>query len=95
MPWAKGQSGNPKGAIPKGRTLTAAIEKILRQKGPDGRPNKELFAERAFELALEGNVAAIGLILNYVDGKPVQQVDLTSGGNELYKTYRDGDVERV
>jgi hypothetical protein len=95
MPFVKGQSGNPNGRPKKGRTLTEEIEKVLRGKGPDGRPNKALFAERVVQLAIEGNVAASNLVLSYIDGKPLQAIDLTSQGDVRLKVIKGVDPDAL
>jgi hypothetical protein len=95
MPFVKGQSGNPNGRPKKGRSLTDEIEKVLRCKGPDGRPNKALFAERVVQMAIEGNVAAANLVLSYIDGKPLQSIDLTSEESVRLKVIKGVDPEAL
>ncbi len=92
--WNTGQSGNPHGRPKKGQTLTEQFERLLEETGEDGQPNKRRFAEAVFDLAVGGNAAAASLILSYVDGKPAQQVDLTSNG-ETFKAYIGVDTDRV
>jgi hypothetical protein len=95
MPFTKGQSGNPNGRPKKGRTLTEEIERVLRGKGPGGRPNKALFAERVVQLAIEGNVAAANLVLSYIDGKPLQAIDLTTEGSVRVKVIKGVDPDAL
>jgi len=92
--FVKGRSGNPNGRPKKGRTLTEEFERLLGETAQDGRPNRRRFAEAVFTLAIGGNAAAASLILSYVDGKPTQQVDLTSNG-ETFKAYVGVDTDRV
>ena len=94
MTFVKGRSGNPNGRPKKGRTLTEEFERLLGETAQDGPPNRRRFAEAVFTLAIGGNAAAASLILSYVDGKPAQQLDLTSNG-ETFKAYVGVDTDRV
>jgi hypothetical protein len=71
--WAKGQSGNPKGAPRRSASLSTALTLILRAKGPDGQPNRDAIAQRLVAMALSGNLDAIKLIFDRIEG-PVSAV---------------------
>jgi hypothetical protein len=53
--------------------MAAALRAVLREKGPDGRPNREAIAQKVFALALSGNLDAIKLCFDRIDG-PVSMV---------------------
>jgi hypothetical protein len=78
--WKPGQSGNPKGR-PKGASV---VEPLLRKLSLDpneygeGLSAREL-AAKLYEKALEGDMKALSIVLDRVDG-PVQQHLEHSGG---------------
>lgn len=80
MPFTKGQSGNPGGRPKKGKTLTEALEKALKKKGEDGRKNTEALAATLLDLAIkEKNITAIKYVMDRVDGRPTESIELTDG----------------
>jgi len=82
MPFARGQSGNPNGRPRKGKTLTEALEKALKQKGENGKKNSDALATTLVELAIkEKNIAAIKYIMDRVDGRPIETINADLKGN--------------
>ena len=80
MPFSKGASGNPAGRPKKGKTLTEALESTLDKKGKGGKLKRTLLAETLVELAItERNIAAIKYIMDRVDGRPTESIELTDG----------------
>ncbi len=67
--WQKGQSGNPRGRPPVAYGLTNMLRAELDKRSPDGRTNKEVIAEIAVKLALQGEMRALEFIAERVDGK--------------------------
>ena len=80
MPWKPGQSGNPKGRPPKNKTLTDALERALKKKdvkrGYDDISRKDAIAEILTQEALKGNLKAIDMILDRIEGRPGQSINL-------------------
>jgi hypothetical protein len=74
MPFQKGQSGNPGGRPKDFVSLTAQIEKLLRQRAHDGRTRAEHVADVLIGLALGGDTNAIKMVLERIDGKVVQPI---------------------
>ena len=84
----KGTSGNPNGRPKKGKTFTDVLEKVLRErtgeietaKGLKTVHGKELLANIIYDIAADKNnspkirIDAINLIMNRLDGKPLQQM---------------------
>lgn len=69
----EGNCANPNGRPKKGNCLTELAKAYLdKKKGK--KTNKDLFIENVYKLAMEGDVACIRLIWNYIDGMPVQNV---------------------
>ena len=71
--WRKGQSGNPRGRPRWGESIAEA----LRAAGTSERRRK--LAERAWELALQGDIRHMEFISDRLDGKPAQRQILEGG----------------
>jgi hypothetical protein len=93
MPFSKGRSGNPNGRPRKGRTLTEALEKALKKKGDDGKKNSDALAVTLLELAIkERNITAIKYIMDRVDGRPTESIELTDGAvDQRLREIMNGD----
>lgn len=82
MPFVKGQSGNPKGRPKKGHTLSDAIKEALDkrdvQKGYDKVTRNQAIAEVLTQEALKGNLTAINMVLDRMEGRPMirQEIDM-------------------
>jgi hypothetical protein len=80
MPFTKGQSGNPAGRPRKGQSLTEALEKALKKKREDGKKTSEALTGVLIDLAIkEKNIAAIKYIMDRIDGKPTESIEMTDG----------------
>ena len=72
-PWKPGQSGNP-GGRPKGRLIDEALEELLLEN------DSELalaIAKKLLSRAKSGEVKAIQLVVERVQGKPKRQIELS------------------
>ena len=89
MAWEKGKSGNPNGRPKKGKTLTEALQKAgkkrVRTHPVTGATinNFDYIAWKLFDLAADGNVAAIKYIGDRVDGTPIQTIKDEGGPKTL------------
>jgi hypothetical protein len=70
--WKPGQSGNPKGRPKKGSTWAEILRDVAERIVPnsDEKTFKEVVAVRLFSEAVEGNVSAMKVIFNRMDGPP-------------------------
>ena len=78
--WKKGQSGNP-GGRPKGQSLVALLREVL-EREHNGRPIKELVAERIVKEALSGKFPYAKELLDRLEG-PVNQRHDVNHSNEV------------
>jgi uncharacterized protein DUF5681 len=74
-----GKSGNP-GGRPRSKGLVNALRAKLGESRPDGRTTEEHLVSALIEEALRGKhrVAAIEAILDRLEGKPKQQLDVNN-----------------
>jgi hypothetical protein len=79
MQWQKGQSGNPKGRPPKDESMAEVLRQIVETTDSDGVARKRKLLERIWEMAEGGDLAAARLVLEYVDGKPVEHIEAQVG----------------
>jgi hypothetical protein len=75
--WVKGVSGNPNGRPKKPFAFSTAIAQALRAKGPDGLTYRRRIARKLVELADQGSIEAIKILLDRVDGKVVERREIT------------------
>jgi hypothetical protein len=75
--WRRGSSGNPCGRPPSERALSTILRRLLRAPAPgqEGMSAREAVCMQLLVRALEGDMAAIRLVLEYTDGKPTQRVE--------------------
>lgn len=101
--WMPGTSGNPAGRPVGAVGFTSALRRALAQE-LDGRPVVELLAERLVELGLAGDLRAIMVIADRVEGRPRQAVELARAGGHHGGVGEEGagptedqqaDVERL
>jgi hypothetical protein len=89
----KGQSGNPAGR-PKGEpTITPWLRRLLLEKH-NGTTRAELVASRLIQMAQDGDAKAIALVLERIDGKVPDQVDLTSDGQAFSFSIQRAHADR-
>jgi hypothetical protein len=92
MPFTKGQSGNPAGRPKKGSTLTEALESALEKKGKGGKLKRTILADTLIDLAINArNIAAIKYMMDRVDGRPTESIELTDGAvDQRLREIMDG-----
>jgi hypothetical protein len=93
-PFQKGQSGNPAGR-PK-NVLTRALRQKLEEtesNAPGTRTNAEALADKLFRLALAGNVEALKICFDRLEGRPRQTVSLTLDQREEYERMVETLIE--
>jgi hypothetical protein len=79
-PFEKGDSRiNRRGRPKKGEALTDILNKKLDGKDGEGKLHREAVADKLIALAEGGDVAAIKYIMDRVDGRPKESIELTDG----------------
>jgi len=68
--WVTGQSGNPKGRPKRGRSLTDLLQQAGNAQTEEGLSLKKAFCQALWIFAVNGNMHAAKLILEYIEGKP-------------------------
>jgi hypothetical protein len=71
--WKKGQSGNPRGRPRRGLCLSDLLRKELDRTGPAGVAHKEALVSALVEAACEGDLRAIDMIFDRLEGRPAQR----------------------
>ena len=74
MPWAKGQSGNPKGRAAE-KSFADALRLEIKAAGDDHAILRAI-AKKLLEKAEGGDMQAINCLANRLDGKPQQAVEM-------------------
>ena len=86
--FVKGQSGNPKGRRPKAKELSylAIVTDVV-------TPEKfKAGIEKAWQLALRGDLPAMRFVTEYILGKPTQAVSVeTSEHSRIMLSWDDAD----
>lgn len=88
MTFMPGQSGNPGGRPKKGvsireclRTAMADVLEIPQKDGSVKRVTKgEFLSSKLFQVASTGDLTAIKMCLDHVDGPPAQQIEHSGSG---------------
>jgi hypothetical protein len=95
MPWVAGQSGNPSGRPPKGKTVSELMAEIAEAQRADAPVSRlEELVEKLFDLAIAGDVAAAKLILAYLEGMPVTRVQAEVGPMPAFTADEAAEAER-
>lgn len=93
MAWQKGQSGNPRGRPPTGRAFAEALRAVGEEDG-----NLEAVARKVWELAQDGDLRAIHLLAERLDGKPLKGealCELPELDDELPELDDDGELPEL
>lgn len=88
--WIQGQSGNPAGRPKKGESLADALRERV---GKDEGRALEAIADRLVKMAAEGNIAAIKLVFERVDGPPPKSAE-HSGPVEVKVVFESEEEAR-
>lgn len=70
MPWKPGQSGHP-GGRPKTKLFSQALRNVL------SLSEAEEIAKKVVEMAKNGDLQAVNIVADRLDGKPHQSVEVT------------------
>jgi hypothetical protein len=82
MPFVKGQSGNPGGRPAHQQRYMKSLVRLVKT------ADWQDIVRKAIEQAKRGDKTARQFLADYVLGKPVQGVDLTSLGNKMEINFK-------
>jgi hypothetical protein len=95
-----GQSGNPKGRPKKEQSLTNIMREMLdeiRETPGDDKSKKIelkiLLVRKMIDMALEGDMTAMRHVFQYIDGMPLQKIELSTE-QEFIDALRSEGVEK-
>ena len=77
MVWKKGQSGNPGGRRRNQPSLSDALRAALNTTDEHGVSHRTAIALKILELARAGNLEAIKLAFERIDGKVIERIEQT------------------
>lgn len=84
-------SGNPMGRPRRGETFKDCLNRLSEVPHDDARTQKQIVCERIMALAMGGNLAAAQWIVERLEGKAAQHIEL-SKKEELLKGLSDAEV---
>ena len=89
-----GQSGNPKGKKKGTLSMTTKLkEAITKISEGEAEPDDVIIVKKVLEKAKKGDERMINLIWNYIDGKPLQQIDQKVSGDLTINLMQYGDTD--
>lgn len=92
IPWKPGESGNPLGRPKKEFSLTDGMREFLSEKDPDKKlERKQILIEKTFSMAQRGDISAIKLLWNYLEGMP-QGAGINIDNRTLNVNYTPEDL---
>jgi len=74
---------NRKGRPKKGESITEILQKLLDKKNSSGQLRRADIAERLIELAENGDLPALKYLIDRIDGKPRESIELKDGSVDL------------
>ena len=84
--WQPGKSGNP-GGRPKGGSITSILRELLSREVRKGFPKPKThaheIAQKLVTLAIAGDIKAIRIVLDRVEGRVPERVELSGEVNTL------------
>lgn len=94
-PWPKGVSGNP-GGRPKKKLISDELERLLQEEAPGGTGKTwaSVIAESLLRQAAKGDVRAISELVNRVEGKPLQAVNLDVNSSSEIDSMTDEELRQ-
>lgn len=93
MAWKKGESGNARGR-PKDKAFTEALRITLAEEDPKTQKRKlRAIADKLVDCALAGDPWAIKEVMDRVDGKAVQSVEVGAPGD--FSDMSDAELESI
>ena len=63
--------------------MTDILNLALDREDGDGKMRREAVAEKLIAMALDGDMAAIRYLMDRVDGKPKESVELSGGATDV------------
>ncbi len=92
MTFKAGQSGNPAGRPKQSKIFRGVLLRELDVVTADGITKLQALARRVIGCALQGDMLAVRIIRDSIDGLPVQQIDLADARDATARELSDGEL---
>ena len=74
--------------------MTARLRRYFNGRDKDGRPRAERLAQKIAELALSGDIQAIRLVLDRMEGKVTERIETEAAGvTTIQVVYEDQAID--
>lgn len=95
MKFKAGQSGNPAGRPKQAKPFRGMLLRELDVLTPEGLTKMQALARRVIQCALNGDMTAVKIVRDSVDGLPVQQIDMNDSRSAIARELSDDELHAI